>query len=140
MSHIYTHKTHHGKLARILATDVISLYPVVVAIQQPDGKETLERYASTLKFCIDGEYSDMDLMPYNPWEDVKVDTKVLVRDDVQGVRWYRRYFSHYADGKVYTFCSGCTSWSTVEEDDIGSEPDTVPWMEAKLAEWLNKES
>lgn len=134
MTHKYTHKTRHGKLARILATDMISLYPVAVAIRQPDGKETLERYASTLKFCIGGEeYSDMDLIPYNPWEDVKVDTKVLVRD-VQGERWYRRYFSHYADGKVHTFCSGCTSWSAVEEDDIGSEVDTVPWMEAKLDE------
>lgn len=123
----YTHKTRDGKLARILATDMISLYPVVVAIRQPDGKETLERYASTLKFCYDGAYSDMDLVEYNPWDDVAVDTKIQVRD-CDSEHWNNRYFSHYADGMVHAFNSGATSWSCVDVRD------TVSWLQAKLAE------
>lgn len=123
----YTHKTRDGKLARILATDMISSHPVVVAIQRPDGREVLQLYTSTLKFCLDGEDCDMDLVEYNPWEDVKVDTKIQVRDEVGG-GWCKRYFSHYADGKVHAFADGATSWSC---DDVR---DTVSWLQAKLAE------
>lgn len=112
----------------------LSCTPVVAVMREVDQEqEYVETYTADLRFNVTHHDHDYDLVECSPWDDVKVDTKVFVRD-VHGERWYRRYFSHYADGKVHTFCSGCTSWSTVEEDDIGSEVDTVPWMEAKLAE------
>ena len=42
------------------------------------------------------------------------DQPVLVSDDGengQDRRWYRRYYSHYKDGKHYVFSFGKTSWS-----------------------------
>ena len=129
----YTHKTRNGHKARILATDLIGNCPVVVAILHEDGTECVVTYDVDLRYCGLTASAALDLIPYNPWDDVAVDTKVLVRD-ADGHAWDRRYFSHYADGRVHTFISGYTSWSNVEGEDAGSEPNTVSWLQAKLAE------
>lgn len=68
------------------------------------------------------------------WENVPVDTKVLVSDD--GKNWGRRYFKCYnklirKNNEEYPyacFLSGCTSWS------IGEECDETSWKYCKLAE------
>ena len=44
------------------------------------------------------------------WDEVEVDTKVLVRDKPDG-EWVKRYFAKYEDGKVYVFKNGRTSWN-----------------------------
>lgn len=68
----------------------------------------------------------LELVEYSPWEDVAVDTKILVRG-WDGEEWYHRYFSHYHNGQVYAFGSGATSWTS-------SKLNTVEWKQAKLAE------
>ncbi len=68
------------------------------------------------------------------WENVPVDTKVLVSDD--GKNWGRRYFKCYnklirKNNEEYPyvcFLSGCTSWS------IGEECNETSWKYCKLAE------
>ena len=44
------------------------------------------------------------------WDEVEVDTKVLVRDKPDG-EWVKRYFAKYEDDKVYVFDDGRTSWN-----------------------------
>ena len=62
--------------------------------------------------------------PEVDWNEVKVDTPILVRDNDDG-KWIRRYFAKY-DGKfVYAWNGGCTSWS---------EKCMTGWQYAKLAE------
>ena len=44
------------------------------------------------------------------WDEVEVDTKVLVRDRPYN-EWLKRYFAEYENGKVYVFDDGRTSWN-----------------------------
>lgn len=59
------------------------------------------------------------------WTKVPVDTPILVKD-LEWKEWSRRYFSHYENGRVYTFADGLTSWT--------SHDDWKDWNYAKLAE------
>lgn len=64
--------------------------------------------------------------PSIDWAKVPVDTPILVRD--YGDReWIRRYFARYANGKVFAWGGGATSWST-------NDKNVVLWEYAKLAE------
>lgn len=58
------------------------------------------------------------------WSKVEVDTKILVRER-ECDEWRKRYFAKYADGKIYAFCDGATSWSANR---------TLAWDYAKLWE------
>ena len=59
------------------------------------------------------------------WNNVKVDTPILVRD-FEGSDWFRRHFAKYENGTVYAWDGGDTSWS-------GGDVMTM-WKYAKLAE------
>jgi hypothetical protein len=131
MTPTYTHKTKHGHLARIICDNLVDMtYPIVVAMMR-DGCEQIHRYTADLKYDFDGE-SEMDLVEYSPWDGVAVDTKVYVRND-RNESWIPRHFSHYNDGKVYTFDSGSTSWSNSEET-VHRCSYTTGWTYAKLAD------
>ena len=113
-----------------------------------------EKYANEIReykgdsFCADfvkpnilkSEYCDLDCSrcrmlqamwlledyeePEINWNEVKVDTPILVSDN-NGNKWLRRYFAKY-DGKfVYAWNGGRTSWS---------EKHMTGWKYAKLAE------
>ena len=60
------------------------------------------------------------------WEEVEVDTPILVKNTEDG-EWKRRYFCKYEDGKVFAYCYGRTSWTTIDDDDNN------PFMYAELA-------
>lgn len=64
--------------------------------------------------------------PEVDWSKVKVDTPILVRN--YGIKWSKRYFAKFVDGKVYAWCGGATSWTADGEGDMTS------WNYAKLAE------
>lgn len=59
------------------------------------------------------------------WSKVEVDTPILVRQTKDG-EWLRRYFAKFADGKVYAWFYGKTSWT--------SDNEPKEWEYAKLAE------
>lgn len=61
------------------------------------------------------------------WSTIKVDTPVLVKD-YEDNAWTKRHFAFYKDGKVYTWDSGATSWSTDNDNQISW------WKYAKLSE------
>lgn len=48
--------------------------------------------------------------PEIDWNEVKVDTPILVRNSEYG-EWFKRYFAEYKNGKVYTWDNGYTSWT-----------------------------
>ena len=62
--------------------------------------------------------------PEVDWNNVEVDTPILVRD-YEGQEWARRYFAKYENKTIYAWDSGRTSWS---EDGV------TEWKYAKLAE------
>ena len=59
------------------------------------------------------------------WDEVEVDTKVLVRDEHYD-KWLKRHFAKYEDGKVYVFKDGRTSWS---DNGITHWEETKLWEE-----------
>ena len=61
------------------------------------------------------------------WSKVKVDTPVLVRD-FEDMKWRKRYFAFFKDGKVHTWNGGVTSWTCENPNCVMS------WVYAKLAE------
>jgi hypothetical protein len=61
------------------------------------------------------------------WSKVAVDTSVLVRD-FENMKWGKRHFAFFKDGKVYTWDCGVTSWTCVNPNCVMS------WAYAKLAE------
>lgn len=62
--------------------------------------------------------------PEIDWNEVEVDTPILVRDN-DNDKWIRRYFATHDGKSVYAWNCGCTSWT---------ENDVTAWNYAKLAE------
>ena len=60
------------------------------------------------------------------WSKVKVDTKILVRDNEQE-DWGKRYFAKYENERVFAWCCGGTSWSARDNA-------VFSWKYAELAE------
>ena len=61
------------------------------------------------------------------WAKVKVDTPVLV-SDFEEMKWVKRHFAFFKDGKVHTWDGGVTSWTCENPNCVMS------WKYAKLAE------
>ena len=120
----YTHRTRSGDKARIIGEIKDDVYPIVVAIlSTAENKEYLENFTKNLK-CIDGDDSEYDLIEYNPWNDVAVDTPVMVCNDPENNLWIKRHFAKFDDGLVSVWADGRTSWTTNE---------MFPYQYAKLA-------
>lgn len=65
--------------------------------------------------------------PEVDWSKVKVDTPILVKY-TEEEEWINRYFAKFADGKVYAWSAGATSWTADDEKKV------CFWKYAKLAE------
>ena len=61
------------------------------------------------------------------WSKVAVDTPVLVKN-FEEMKWGKRYFAFFKDGKVHTWNGGVTSWTCENPNCVMS------WVYAKLAE------
>lgn len=75
-----------------------------------------------LKEWAEKEYEEQSV----DWSKVSVDTPILVRGSEKEV-WQKRHFAKYENGKVYTWRSGRTSWSSCT-------CAMISWEMAKLAE------
>lgn len=65
------------------------------------------------------------IMEYEPkvdCENVEVDTKILVRNNIGG-EWKKRHFAKYENGIIYCWVDGCTSFTA---------NSTFEWIYAKL--------
>lgn len=89
------------------------------------GKWTIRRVATSNEFEFynkkDERMSDiyytsqmlgMEFEEAFSWEDVPVDTKVLVKDEEDCCVYTKRYFAEYKDGYIYTWADGKTSFTT----------------------------
>jgi hypothetical protein len=81
-----------------------------------DGKKyPMVSYFSTLvakELLKDRNYIAIeDHIDIVDWENVPVDTKVIVSHSTGSPDYYR-YFAEYKDGKVYAWDYGATSWSS----------------------------
>lgn len=103
-------------------------------------KEFVEPYILKIPDCYDGgvhcgacrlrqaawlfeEYEEPK-EPETDWNNVEVDTPILVRVN-EDVEWLQRYFAKYENGIVYAWDFGRTSWN---------ETTMISWDYAKLAE------
>ena len=64
--------------------------------------------------------------PEIDWNEVKVDTPILVRFK-EDKEWVKRHFAKYENGFVYAWKDSHTSWTSLHDDDV-----TI-WRYAKLA-------
>lgn len=96
-----------------------------IKCEECDFYESDSCKGSTYNFreWLNSEYVE----PPVDWSKVAVDTPILVKD-VKSGEWNRGYFAMYANGTVFTWYHGATSWSAEGELDIAS------WEFAKLAE------
>lgn len=128
---IYTHRTKDGHKARIIATDAVSYsYPVVALVVDEHG-ESVHCYTTDFKF-YDDQGHPMDLIEYNPWDDVAVDTVILVKN-AHHDQYFHRHFAFTRNGRVATWIDGRTSWS-VKDWDGDEDSKVMFWEDAVLPE------
>ena len=85
----------------------------------------LSEYASmSLEFSTENRDLLWNVEDEGDWDEVEVDTKVLVRDRPYN-EWLKRHFAKYENGKVYVFNDGRTSWNN---------EGITHWEETKLWE------
>jgi hypothetical protein len=91
---------------------------IIKANNKACGKITCSSCSELTKKWLEEEYIEAV-----DWTKVAVDTPILVKG-YMSIKWGKRYFSHFKDGRVYTFGGGCTSWS--------ANGLTCSWENAKL--------
>ena len=85
------------------------------------GAEKIKwKYAKLAEDAEENKESEVD------WNEVKVDTPILVRDS-ENEEWLKKYFAKYEDGLVYVWNLGRTSWTAPNKS-------VSAWKYAKLAE------
>ena len=80
-------------------------------------------YEKIFTWMSDGTYNSvgdgaehLDLIEVQPYEDFKIDDKVLVRN-TNNVSWIKRHFAGVDEyGRPFVFKYGMTSWTTSEVD------------------------
>lgn len=107
----WTHITRDGRKAAIVTDKVAErVYSVMAVVESAIGSDKFwfGYYTPELKYHADGKESEKDLRPYNPLEDVKVDTPIWVQSHGS---WIRRHFAYTKEGKVFTWLDGKTSFT-----------------------------
>lgn len=120
----WTHITRDGRKAAIVTDKVEeTTYTVMVVAEASVGSDKFwfGYYTPELKYHADGKESEKDLRPYNPLEDVKVDTPIWVKSD----SWVRRHFAYTKEGRVYAWIAGKTSFT---------ETVANPWIHYSLTD------
>ena len=113
------YKTRNGQMATIISVSRDHpIYPVVAETMAGFSLYTREGA------CYSGCHRATDLVEVDPWEDFKIDDKVIVSKDNKE---YRRYFAGVNEkGEPTCFYDGTTSWS-----DTGHTPSV--WKKCRKA-------
>lgn len=110
----YTHKDQFGRNARVIAQDVAGRLNVALAVQIAEHEEqvVLATQAVEDKNSYLAPWSTVNpslgFKPYNPWEEVAIDTPVWVRN-INAVSWIPRHFAGMRERKPVTWAAGKTS-------------------------------
>lgn len=106
------YKTRYGHPVRILCVDhkdVNEQAYSVVALVITEAGEEVQVYSKTGQYFID-DYSALDLIEVQPWDDFKIDDPVIVSDN--GLSWSKRYFAGVnSNGLPTAFNNGTTSFT-----------------------------
>ena len=121
----YTHRTRDGRLARIICTDLKNDKYPVLALIDCNGEEEVERYTESLRYYSADLESADDLFEISPWDEVKVDTPVWIRNACNELEPY--HFAKFENGTVYLWWAGTTSHSCKGSlvRTIGRQPHEV---------------
>ena len=123
------YRDRNGDRVKIIKSEINNTlgYSSAGVVTFANGDEKIRIYTKNGKNYHD-EDSDFDLMSeISEWEEVPINTRVLVRDDKDGI-WKRRYFAGFDDGPCY-FKSGLTSYTNkgipcyIKEKNIELFPD-----------------
>lgn len=108
--------TRDGLKAEVIKTDVKSEWPVIAVITRKDGSQFSQNLSAE---GLVGRVSSSiythpcDLIQYDPWLDVPVDAKILVRNSIHGVI-EKRHFARLSSIGVVAFDAGFSSWTSRE--------------------------
>lgn len=125
------YRTTDRRPVRILCTDYESCTgrTVVAILTHHDGSQSVEEWYSNGYFLMGDKACKADLVEVTPYDDLKVDDKVIVWDNDDPInRVGQRHFSHIEGSKIYCFAEGRTSWTANGPDDI------IPWDNCKKAD------
>lgn len=90
-----------------------------------DGQTSWTAYDMMVwKYAKLAEDAKENKEPEVDWNEVKIDTPIMVRDSEDG-DWFKRYFAEYKNGKIYAWDNSHTSWETSR---------MIEWKYAKLVE------
>ena len=106
----WTHITADGRKAIILTDQgEREASPIVVIVQSESvvGKFSFQAYTTKLE-KLGLASQNLNLRPYDPLEDVKVDTPIWVKRDSS---WVHRHFAYTKEGRVYAWIDGKTSFT-----------------------------
>lgn len=110
---------HSDEFERILCTDANGPLPVKV----------LTKTGGVVELTAEGIWQGSattnfyDLVEIQPWEEFKIDEKVMVKDK-HFRTWHKRHFAGVLGGFPATFAIGMSSWT--------SNGDTTCWGECRL--------
>ena len=109
------YKTRNGLPVRILCLDRKGdMYPVIGLVTIENGAESIHTFTADGRFNFSPEGDSYDLIEVSPYEDLKIDEPVMVRNS-GAIDWSRRHFAGVAaNGKVLCWDSGCTSFTAGE--------------------------
>lgn len=110
------YKTKSGLPVRILCVDAAINLPVIGLCNFGDGRDTVCYWKKEGNYYDDLGPSDFDLVEVTPYDDFKIDDKVLVSND--GEHWLPRHFAGTDSYERPTaFLFGTTSFTVDTELD-----------------------
>lgn len=120
------YRTRDGRDVRVLCTDFTNHEQVVALVAGVNSsRENLMTFDAYGKYASFEVETPFDLIEVTPYEDFKIDDKVLVRR-YESAKWTKRYFAGVDEnGNPMTYGDGATSWS---------QHGTVSWKFCKKAE------
>lgn len=106
-----------------------------------DGQTSWTAYDMMVwKYAKLAEDAKENKEPEVDWNEVKIDTPILVRDS-ENTEWLKKYFAKYENGHVYVWNLGRTSWTAPNDKSVSawsyaklveSEESEVDWSEVKI--------
>lgn len=110
------YRTRGGMPARVLCVDLKNGdYPVLAAIEGPNGREFVNSYTAEGNVVSARFLGQEDLIEIFPWSDIKIDARVMVRND-RGEELQPGHFAGVRGGRPTTWMNGETSWSSEENN------------------------
>lgn len=111
------YRTESGLPVRLICTDGINgLNRFSIGLVKIDDVELIHVYDEELKSMVSKEF---DLVEITPWQHIKVDQPVYVKDK-RDIEWFKRHFAKVINGKPHVWAHGATKWSSEREPSITS--------------------